>query len=370
VRASRLVATVLLLQARGRLTAAQLAAALEVSVRTVYRDMDALAEAGVPVVAEAGHDGGYRLLDGYRTRLTGLTADEAESLPLAGLPDAARELGRGPVAGAARLKLMAALPEPLRGRAARTAARFHLDAPSWYREAEPAPHLAAVAGAVWDQRRLRLRYLRWAEPREVERLVEPYGLVLKAGHWYLVAAEGGRYRTYRVARILDCADAGPFDRDEAFDLAARWGEHRRDFDRRRLCGRAELRLSPAVLAALPDLVEPAVLAAAQRTAVAQADGWVRVEVPVEAPDAAVGQLLRLGPEVEVVGPPELRARMAAAVAALAAAYQVPGPGTSAPGPFPTGDDRGTLGESGRPSAVEEPCPPSARPPTTCSAPWA
>src|SRR3954452_2383030 len=145
MRASRLVTIVLLLQARGRATAQQLADALEVSVRTVYRDMDALVEAGVPVLAEAGHDGGYRLLDGYRTRLTGLTADEAEALFL---PAAAGQLGLGPAAAGAQLKLLAALPEQLRGRAERTASRFHLDAPPWYRAAEETPHLAAVDEGV------------------------------------------------------------------------------------------------------------------------------------------------------------------------------------------------------------------------------
>ncbi len=335
---------VLLLQTRGKLTARQLSEALEVSVRTVYRDMEALSAAGVPVYAGAGHDGGYQLLGGYRTKLTGLTAGEAESLFLTGLPEAARDLGFGPAAGAARLKLMAALPEPLRGRAARTAARFHLDAPSWYRDAEAAPHLGAVADAVWNQLPVRLRYERWAEPHRVERVVEPYGLVLKAGHWYLVAADRGRYRTYRVARILDAvAGSEPFDRDESFDLVAHWEDYRADFDRRRLSGRAVLRVSPAILAALPDLVEPTVLAAAQRTAVPQPDGWVRVEIPVEAPDPAVGQLLRLGAGVEVLGPPDLRARMVQAVAALAATYQGAAAETSAPGRFPAPDPVGTLG---------------------------
>ncbi|MCO1655938.1 helix-turn-helix transcriptional regulator [Pseudonocardia humida] len=368
MRASRLVEIVLLLQTRGKLTAQQLADALEVSVRTVYRDMEALSAAGVPVYAGAGHSGGYQLVDGYRTRLTGLTTGEAESLFLAGLPGAASDLGLGATAGAARLKLMAALPEPLRGRAARTASRFHLDAPSWYRDAEAAPHLTAVADAVWNQRRLRLRYERWAEPRLVEPTVEPYGLVLKAGHWYLVAAEGGRHRTYRVARILDAvAEPDPFDRDESFDLAAHWEAYRRDFDQRRLSGRAVLRVSPATLAALPDLVEPAFLAAAQRTAVAEADGWTRVEVPVEAPGAAVGQLLRLGAGIEVLGPPELRARIARTVAALATAYQGSGAENSAPGPFPGPAPEGTLGEPDHPVAVEEPCPPSARPLISSSA---
>jgi predicted DNA-binding transcriptional regulator YafY len=324
MRASRLVTIVLLLQARGRATAQQLAGALEVSVRTVYRDMDALAEAGVPVVAEAGHDGGYRLIDGYRTRLTGLTADEAGSLFLAGLPDAAGELGLGDAAAGAQLKLLAALPEQLRGRAERTAARFHLDAPAWYRAAEETPHLAAVAGAVWQQRPVRLRYLRWAEPHEVTRTVRPYGLVLKAGRWYLVAAgEDGEPRTFRVSRILDAeVGAEPFDRRPAFDLAAYWTDHQRDFDRRRLRERAVLRMRPDTFAGLPERLEPAAARCARESVTGpDADGLLRVEIPVETADVAVPRLLGLGPDVEVLGPAPLRARMAAAVEALSARYR-------------------------------------------------
>jgi predicted DNA-binding transcriptional regulator YafY len=324
VRASRLVTIVLLLQARGRATAQQLADALEVSVRTVYRDMDALAGAGIPVVADAGHDGGYRLIDGYRTRLTGLTADEAGSLFLAGLPAAAGELGLGDAAAGAQLKLLAALPEQLRGRAERTAARFHLDAPPWYRAAEETPHLAAVAEAVWQQRPVRLRYLRWAEPQEVSRTVRPHGLVLKAGRWYLVAlGEDGRPRTFRVSRILDAIVGDEaFERLDDFDLAGYWAEYQRDFDRRRLSGRAVLRMGPATFAGLPDRLEPAAVRRAEETVTGPDDqGRLRVEIPVEAADAAVPQLLSLGPDVEVVGPPELRARMVEAVLALAARYR-------------------------------------------------
>ena len=187
VRASRLVSLLLLLQTRGRMTARELADALEVSVRTVYRDVEALGAAGVPVYGEAGHDGGYRLLDGYRTRLTGLTAAEAESLFLAGMPSVAADLGLGAAVSAAQLKLMAALPVESRAHAARISECFHLDAPPWYGDTDRTDRLDAVADAVWTRRRVRIRYLRWAEPHEIDRTVDPYGLVLKAGHWYLVA---------------------------------------------------------------------------------------------------------------------------------------------------------------------------------------
>ena len=321
MRASRLVSILLLLQARGRLTAHQLAEALEVSVRTVYRDMESLSAAGVPVFGEAGHDGGYELVDGYRTRLTGLTAGEAESLFLTGLPGAADDLGLGSAATAAQLKLMAALPEDFRDRAARIAGRFHLDAPSWYLDADLTPHLTAVAEAVWNQLSVRLRYLRWAEPHEVRRTVEPYGLVLKAGRWYLVACAGGEYRTFRVSRIVDLVLDDPFVRDEAFDLAAHWRAYQRDFDRRRLRGRAELLLGPRTFALLPYLLEHAAAEAARESVTGpDRDGRLRVTIPIESVEHAVPELLRLGADAEVVGPPELRARLVETLTAMRAAY--------------------------------------------------
>ena len=158
MRASRLVQLLLLLQTNGKMTASRLAEELEVSVRTIYRDIEALSGAGVPIYAEAGPGGGVRLVDGYRTRLTGLTAEEAEALALSGLPGAASELGLGTVLAAAQLKVDAALPPELRSRAVRMRERFHLDAPGWFAREEPVPHLAALSRAVWEEQRVEIRY--------------------------------------------------------------------------------------------------------------------------------------------------------------------------------------------------------------------
>jgi predicted DNA-binding transcriptional regulator YafY len=316
----------MLLQTRERMTARELADALEVSVRTIYRDVESLGAAGVPVYGEPGHDGGYRLVAGYRTRLTGLTAQEAESLFLTSLPAAAAELGRGPAVTAARLKLMAALPAELRDRATGSAERFHLDAPSWYHETDRVPHLQAVAGAVWEQRALRIRYLRWEEPHETARTVEPHGLVLKGGRWYLVARVAGHghgMHTYRISRLLavDVLIDG-FERAAGFDLAAHWVAYLERFDRRRHRGTATMRLSPRGLERLQHLLEPSAAEAARRSASGpDADGWTEVTIPVEPVEQAIPGLLRLGADAEVLAPADLREQMASTLEAMICIYR-------------------------------------------------
>ncbi|GAA3881803.1 WYL domain-containing protein [Streptomyces lacrimifluminis] len=295
------------------MTAAQLAEELEVSVRTVYRDVEALSAAGVPLYGDAGHAGGYRLLDGYRTRLTGLNADEAEALFLAGVPGPAAELGLGSVLAAAQLKVRAALPPELRAHADRISGRFHLDAPGWYADGEEAPYLPAVADAVWNSRVLHVVYRRWREPTDVERRLEPYGLVLKAGRWYVVAGPGPR--TFRVDQILELtASEEEFIRPDAFDLAAHWTAYQRDFHDRLHRGDAVVRLAPGVR--LPGPAADAVEANGRT----DEEGWTLATVPIESVDHAHGEFLRLGTGVEVLAPAELRERIARTVTELAARY--------------------------------------------------
>lgn len=321
MRASRLVSLLLLLQSRDRMTARELAEALEVSVRTIYRDVDSLGAAGVPVYGEPGHDGGFRLLDGYRTRLTGLTADEAGALFLTGLPAAAAQLGLAGATATAQLKLMAALPAGLRERAGRVADRFHVDPPSWYLDAERTPHLAAVADATWNQHPLEIRYLRWARPHEITRVVQPHGVVLKAGNWYLVARSDGRFRTYRISRMLDVTVLpGSFERAGGFDLAGHWASYLEQFDRRRHRETAVVRLSRRGLDRLPHLLEPAVVAARKTTAGPDAAGWTEIEIPIESVEAAVPELLKFGADAEVVAPEALRAEVVRTLHAMNRTY--------------------------------------------------
>src|SRR5215472_4172209 len=299
MRASRLVSILLLLQARGRLTAAQLAGELEVSVRTIYRDVEALHTAGIPLYGDAGHRGGYQLVDGYRTRLTGLSADEAKALSLSGLPGPAAELGLGSVLAAAQLKVRAALPPALAEQVGQVQSRFHLDAATWYGAADEITFLPAVADAVWHGTVLQVRYRRWKEPTDVDRRLEPYGLVLKAGRWYLVAGPGPR--TYRVDQILDLAATG--DRcviPDGFSLAAYWRSSTADFLARLHQANAVVRLSPAAV------TRQTALAA---TGVTEPDGWTRAVLPIESIELATGSFL--APDIEVVEPADLRASVAA-----------------------------------------------------------
>lgn len=323
MRAARLIKMVLLLQSRPSMTAAELARELEVSERTVTRDAQALSEAGVPVYADRGRAGGYRLIGGYRTRLTGLARSEAEALFLSGVPGALREMGLEDAASAARLKVSAALLPSLRDAPHTAAQRFHLDAPAWFREPRTPPLLPRVAQAVWDDRRVTARYRRGE--REAERLLEPYGLILKAGVWYLCARvpEDGVHRTYRIDRftaVQACDDR--FTRDEDFDLPGFWAEHSERFARSLLRAEVVVRLSEEGVRRLRWAVDT--LSAREALASAgepDAACWVTVTLPVESEEVAHTQLTALGAEAEVLAPAALRARFAADAARLARLYQ-------------------------------------------------
>jgi predicted DNA-binding transcriptional regulator YafY len=328
VRASRLVSLLLLLQTRGRMTAHALAEELEVSVRTVYRDVESLGASGVPIYADRGPTGGYQLLDGYRTRLTGLTSEEAGTLFLAGVPGPAAELGLGSVLAAAELKLRASLPGELADRADRVRERFHLDAPGWFRSDEPTPFLAVVADAVWSSRQLSVRYRRWKTPREVSRTLSPLGVVLKAGRWYLAAETNGRVTCYRVANILEAEPLdAPVVRPEGFDLAQFWHEWTERYERSVYTTTATVRMRASALEFMAFVFAPEMSRVARRSASEpDADGWVITTVPIECVSHGHTELLKLGADAEVLDPPELRAMLAATARSLASTYRSCDPG--------------------------------------------
>jgi len=306
----------MLLQARGHMTAPELAAEFEVSVRTIFRDVDQLSAAGIPIYAERGRSGGFKLLDGYRTRLTGMTQSEAETLFLAGLPGPAAELGLADLLATARLKLMAALPAAMQPKAERIAARFHLDPAGWFRGAESSALLPEIARAVWNENYLRVRYRSGGEA--YARKLGPLGLVLKGGTWYLVAQSGTALRTYRASNIMQAeALEEPFVRPKHFDLAAHWTKSSRDYEAGVYRERAHVRLSPKGRSLL-GLLGPQVEAAARASASApDGDGWVNCTIPIESTDFGIRELMRLGEEIEVLAPAALRTQMARAAGRIA-----------------------------------------------------
>ena len=308
MRADRLVSLVLLLQARGRITGRALAAELGVSLRTVYRDLEALSAAGVPVVAESGPGGGCQLLPGYRFPLRALSRDEAEALIILGVPAALRELGLAEAVAAAHRQI-----KVTSGQGAATPL-VHLDMPRWFASAEPVPQLRRLAEAVRWRRRVDLRYRRGnGDTDPVPRAVGPLGLVNKAGVWYLVAATGGaepdqqRTAVYRVGRIISAqVRAEPFERPAGFELAAFWAEWSREFMATRSRLAVRVRASPHALAVLPEVLGDAVREALGAAGPPDAQGWRELELSFEHERAAAHRLAGFGPMVEVLSPPAVR----------------------------------------------------------------
>ena len=305
MRATRLVSLLLLLQTRGQQTATELGALLEVSVRTVHRDVEALVAAGVPIDAVRGPAGGYRLAGGYRTRLTGLTADEAQALFAAGMPGPAAELGLGGELAAARLKVLAALPAELQERAAHAQRLFHLDTRGWFRAGDRVPHLPTLASAAWGGQRVRLRYREGT--KVVRRTVDPLGLVLKGGAWYLVARRSAGMRVYRISRVVSArALEDVFERPLGFELDRFWGEWTRAFEQTRPRVEVTVRVSEEVRRYLPG------------DGRIEADG--SVTVAFESLGDAYRELLRFGADAEVLAPAELRRRVAETGLEVASLY--------------------------------------------------
>jgi predicted DNA-binding transcriptional regulator YafY len=319
MRASRLLSIMMLLQSRGRMSAEALAEELEVSVRTIYRDIDQLSAAGVPVYADIGRNGGFALLDGWRTRLTGLTAPEARALFLSGLPGPASELGLGDEVAAAELKLLAALPADWQSEARRMASRFHLDPRGWFSTGPRPEFLKLVAEAVWSEKRIVIKYDSWTQVSE--RTVEPMGLVLKAGIWYLVARREAGYRTYRLSQIqaLTMTDER-FDRPEDFDLPAHWQEATQSFEREVYIATARVRATKIGISRLKDISQRCKEEIEAQTLEFDADGWAVLDVPIEEDRWASREMTRVGAEVEVLEPASLRERMVEIARRLAKSY--------------------------------------------------
>ncbi len=322
MKASRLLSIMMLLQARGRMSAPALAKALEVSVRTILRDVDELSAAGVPIWGDRGRNGGFQLKDGWSTQLTGLTEPEVQALFLAGLPSAATELGLGAAATSARLKMVAALPAQWREQATHVACRLHIDPVDWYRNDEKPQALQDVASAVWRSVRIHIQYQSWRGHSKRE--VEPWGLVLKAGAWYLVArpVDTTKVLTFRLANIQSVDQtAKRFKRPVRFNLAEHWQASTQRFEAELYKHSARIMASPRAqtwlangrvkVVASPDVVSSTSLPT----------DWRTFLLPIESVDHGVRQLLGLGAEVRVIEPPTLKAALQQELERLNALYR-------------------------------------------------
>ncbi len=325
VRAARLINLVMLLQRQEVVTAAYLARELDVTPRTIARDMVELADAGIRVEPVRGRTGGYRLSQDLRLRLGGLAREEVEALFLSGVPEAVRALGLSRASAAARLKLGTALAPALRGAPSKVEHRFHLDAPGWFREIDTPPPLTDLARGVWNDHLVTLDYRGGhrpgaAPPPVVSRTVQPYGLVLKAGVWYLVARVDETFRTYRLDRIIRWRlETETFRRIRDVDLGSVWRSASHRFGASILTETVTIRLTHDGAARLRHVVSPHAWEMV-RADVVDAEPPVTLRLPVESTEVAVAELIRLGADVEILEPKSAREQMVSLVARMAAVY--------------------------------------------------
>lgn len=317
MRADRLVSILMLLQARGRVTATDLAERLEVSPRTVHRDLEALSAAGVPVYAQRGRGGGWQLIEGYRTDLSGLTEEEARALFLVAGPAAASGVDVAPAAHSALRKLLASLPAHYRPAVERDRSGVHVDPAGWWQRGERAAHLAALREAVRGTGLLWLRYDHGDGPG-ARRLVDPHGLVQKAGAWYLLALSDGELRTFRVSRIHDLTPApGESQRPPGFDVPGAWERARAAFEQRgeplpvtvRVRHGSEGRIRTVMRARLDGRCEEL-----------DRPGWTAMRMRFPGATAAAAMLAGFAGEVEVVSPAAVRDRLRDIARGLTALY--------------------------------------------------
>jgi predicted DNA-binding transcriptional regulator YafY len=321
MRADRLLSLLLLLQTHGRMTADNLAAELEVSARTVYRDIDALSAAGVPVYAERGPGGGCSLLESYRTTLTGLTEAQVRALFMLAIPAPLSQLGVGQELKVALLKLVSSLPPARRADEEWVRQRFHLDSNWWFQSEEAVPHLKAIHTAVCSDQRLVLSY-RLPFGTRNDQLVDPYGLVAKAGVWYLVYSHLGNLLVQRVSKIIQLRVTNErYERPPGFDLAAFWKCWCEEYEAKRQAYRVTIRVSPEMLAQLPEHLGESAVGLAAEAGPADAAGWVSTSLCFDSFWSARDHILALGGAVQVVEPEALRRSVADLAEQIVSVYR-------------------------------------------------
>lgn len=317
MRADRLFSIVLLLQSYRQLTARELAKRLEVSARTIHRDMEALSAAGIPVIAERGTGGGWSLLGEYRTNLTGLNEAEVQALFVTKPSRLLADLKLEKAAEGALLKLLAALPSAYRRGAEYARQRIYVDVTGWQRSEETVPLLHVLQDAIWQERRLRMIYQR-GECGAVERVVDPLGLVAKGSVWYLVAAVEGEVRSYRVSRVqsAELMDA-PCVRPTDFDLASFWEQSAAQFRASLPRYQATVRVRPGIIPRMPYAGR---FARIEQIGQPDEEGWVQVSLRFDVEEMACEYALSFGTQLEVLEPLALREKVVAAAKSIVAFY--------------------------------------------------
>jgi predicted DNA-binding transcriptional regulator YafY len=306
MRADRLLSLLMLLQTHGRMTARNLAAELEVTERTIYRDLTALSSAGIPVYAERGPGGGVSLVEQYRTTLTGLTSDEIRALYILRVPAPLTQLGVGQELKAALLKLSAALPDSRRGEQDHARQRILVDSSWWFQSGEAVPCLQTIQKALWQDQPLRLQVHLDFFDTQFEQLAEPYGLVAKASVWYLVYGRAGNVQVARLSQVIAAEILpGTFTRPPDFDLATFWEKWCAEYESQPPYV-VRVRLSPTVLPMIQYYLEERARHFRWGKNKPEADGWVTLDLPFESFVTARTRLLGLGRAVEVLSPEPLR----------------------------------------------------------------
>ncbi len=310
MRADRLISILMLLQARGKMTAGELAKELDVSERTIYRDVEALCISGVPLYAEHGPGGGLALLDSYRTNLTGMDEEELRALFMVfSLPGPLEPLGANLKLKSAMLKLSAALPGARRSDEEKVRQRFFLDWSWWFHSQEPVPHLTTIQMAVWEDRKLCIKY-RAFQLMPFEDEVDPYALVAKAGIWYMIAGVEKKPHVYRISWLLDAQMLDEsFERPVEFQLTEFWQDWCREYESQHQAFLVKLRMSPAMVELLPLYFGHPVLQDVSLAQAEEAGGWSTMTLPFESFESARDRLLGFGSAVEVLEPEALRCSM-------------------------------------------------------------
>jgi predicted DNA-binding transcriptional regulator YafY len=307
MRGDRLVSILLLLQSNGQMTAGELADKLEVSERTIYRDMDALSGTGIPVIAERGKNGGWSLLEDYQTDLTGLKESEIRALFVSHSAHLLEDLGLTRTSEEARNKLIASLPSTYRENAKDVWNRIHIDTRSWRRQKEKAASFEILKQAIWKENRLKISYQR-ADGETADRLVAPLGLVAKGDLWYLIAAkENGDIRNYRASRIHHAeSTAETFKRPENFDLAEYWNSSTKAFIKNLPIYEVKVEAAPSIVSRLTFSGR---FARILDIGTENKAGWVPATISFDTEGEAAAYLLGFADQVKVIEPAGLRSKI-------------------------------------------------------------